>query len=160
MCVKSYRCGGPHQILHKYEMSDGRLIAWDLGLETLAQSKASLKACWREGCSRLSVHGSGVRPRYYNAAEAYFCWQTLVFFLDSFTVSLHSTNDRHLPVIRAVQGDCQPLKNGGNSHQLLEPTMHCGTRQSQTIFRPTNHERVMSANRRPRLIPHWQSWCH
>ena len=37
--------------------------------------------------------------------------------LDSFTVPLHSPNGRHLPAIRAVQGDCQwPVKNGGNFH--------------------------------------------
>ena len=27
--------------------------------------------------------------------------------VDSFTVSLHSPNGRHLPAVRAVQGDCQ-----------------------------------------------------
>ena len=35
------------------------------------------------------------------------CWWVRVIDLDSFTVSLHSTNGRHLPAIRAVQGDCQ-----------------------------------------------------
>ena len=32
-------------------------------------------------------------------------------FVDFFTVSMHSANSRHLPAVRAVQGDCQwPLK--------------------------------------------------
>ena len=33
-------------------------------------------------------------------------------------------------------------------------------KQSQPKFRPTNHERVMVANRKPCLILHWQSDCH
>ena len=41
--------------------------------------------------------------------------------IDYFTVSLHSTNGRHLPAVRAVQGDCQwPLQNGGNFQQSPE----------------------------------------
>ena len=40
--------------------------------------------------------------------------------LDSFTVSLHSTNGRQMPAVRAAQRDCQlPLRNGGNSHHSL-----------------------------------------
>ena len=35
--------------------------------------------------------------------------QLLLQALDSFTVSLHSANGRHLPGVRAVQGDCQWL---------------------------------------------------
>ena len=47
--------------------------------------------------------------------------------IDSFTVSLHRPNRRHLPVIRAVLWGCQwPLKNGGNSHRLRELKFHCG----------------------------------
>ena len=65
--------------------------------------------------------------------------------LDSFTVPLHSPNDRHLPVVRAVQRDWG-LKNGGNSHWSREPIMQWGTRQSQSIFRPTNYKRVMPVN--------------
>ena len=43
--------------------------------------------------------------------------------LDCFTVPLRSPNDRHLPAIRTVQGDCQwLLKNSGNSPQSSEPT--------------------------------------
>ena len=38
--------------------------------------------------------------------------------------------------------------------------MQWGTGQSQSIFRPTNHKRVMPANLRPCLIPHWQSYYH
>ena len=57
------------------------------------------------------------------------CW--IIMELDSFTVSLHSPNGRHLPAIRVVQGDCQwSMKNSGNSHQSREPTLHCETRQS------------------------------
>ena len=41
--------------------------------------------------------------------------------IDYFTVPLHSPNGRHLPSIRAVQGDCQwHLKISGNSHQSCE----------------------------------------
>ena len=63
-------------------------------------------------------------------------------YLDSFTVSMHSPNGRHLPVISTVQGDCHwPLQN--TSQASLQ--MHCSTRQSQSIFRPTNHRLVMPA---------------
>ena len=34
-------------------------------------------------------------------------WSGCMICLDLFTVSLHSPNGRHLPAIRAVQGDCQ-----------------------------------------------------
>ena len=82
--------------------------------------------------------------------------------LDSFTVPLHNPNSRHLAAIsRAVQRDCYwGLKNGGNSHWSHQPTMQWGTRQSQSIFRPTNHKRVMLANWRPCRIPLWQSYYH
>ena len=61
--------------------------------------------------------------------------------IDSFTVFLHSPNGRHLPAVRAVQGDCQwPLKME-NSHRSREPTMHCDTEQSQPIFIPTHHKK-------------------
>ena len=78
--------------------------------------------------------------------------------LDSFTVPLHSPNGRQLPAVRAVQRDCHwGLKNGGNSHWSCEPIMQWGTRQSQSIFRLTNHKSVMPANWRPCPI---QSYCH
>ena len=51
-------------------------------------------------------------------------------------------------------------KNGGNSHRSCERIMQCGTRQSQSLFRPANHKSMMPANWRPCLIPHWQSYCH
>ena len=71
----------------------------------------------------------------------------------SFTVPMDS--------IRAVQSDCHGgLKNDGNSHWSREPIMQLGTRQSQSIFRPTNHKSLMPANWRPYLIPHWQSYRH
>ena len=78
--------------------------------------------------------------------------------VDSFTVPLHG---RQLTAVRAVRRDCHwGLKNSGNSHWSHEPIMHWGTRQSQSIFRPNNHKRVMPDNWRPCLIPHWQSYCH
>ena len=61
----------------------------------------------------------------------------------------------------AVQRDCHwGLKNSWNSHWSFEPIMQWGTGQSQSIFWPTNHKRVMPANLMPCLIPHWQSYCH
>ena len=64
--------------------------------------------------------------------------------VDSFTIPLHSPNGRRLPVVRAIQRDCHwDLKNGGNSHRSREPIMQWGTRQSQSIFRPTNHKSVI-----------------
>ena len=51
-------------------------------------------------------------------------------------------------------------KKGGNSHWSREPIMQWGIRQSQSIFRPTNHKSVMPDNWRPSLIPNWQSYCH
>ena len=43
--------------------------------------------------------------------------------VDSFIVSLHSANSKHLPVVMAAcAGDCQwPLENVGNSHQSRGP---------------------------------------
>ena len=52
------------------------------------------------------------------------------------------------------------LKNSWNSHWSFEPIMQWGTGQSQSIFWPTNHKRVMPANLRPCLLPHWQSHCN
>ena len=81
--------------------------------------------------------------------------------INSFTVPLHSPNGMQLPAVRAVQGDCHwGLKNSWNSHWSREPIMQWGTGQSQSIFRLTNHKRVMPANWRPCLIYHWQSYCH
>ena len=76
--------------------------------------------------------------------------------VDSFTVHLHSPNSR--PAVRAVQRDCHwGLKNGKNSHWSCKPIIQWGTRQSQYIFRLTNHKRIMPADWRPCLLPHWQS---
>ena len=81
--------------------------------------------------------------------------------IDSFTVILHSPNGRHLPAVRAVQRDCHwGPKNGGNSYWLCQPIMQWGTRQFQSIFRPTNPKSIMPAKWRPCLIPHWQPHCH
>ena len=61
--------------------------------------------------------------------------------LDSFTVSLHSSNGRHLPAIRAVQGDCLwPLKNGRNFHQSHNPIIHCNQSIPQPINQPIAKE--------------------
>ena len=50
---------------------------------------------------------------------------SLIRLLDSFTVSLHSPSDRHLPAVWAVQGDSyMSLENCGNSHWSCEPTIH------------------------------------
>ena len=69
---------------------------------------------------------------------------------------LHSPNGSNcLPLglcKRAVTG---VLKNDGNSHRSHKPTMEWDTRQSHFIFWPTNHKRLMPANWRPCLIPHW-----
>ena len=44
--------------------------------------------------------------------------------LNSFTVPLHSPDDRHLLVVRAVQRDCHwSLRNSANSHWSREPIM-------------------------------------
>ena len=45
--------------------------------------------------------------------------------IDCFTVSLHSSNGRQMPAIRAEQGDCERPLNSGNSHRSCEPTKHC-----------------------------------
>ena len=67
--------------------------------------------------------------------------------IDSFTVSLHSPNGRHMPAIRAVQGDCQwPLKHSKNFHRSCEPIMHCMWGVSQFIFRSANHTASNTAN--------------
>ena len=64
--------------------------------------------------------------------------------LGSFTVPFHCPNGRHLRAIGTVQMDCHwGLKNGGNSHRSHEPIMHWGTRKFQSVFRPTNHKRLM-----------------
>ena len=48
----------------------------------------------------------------------------------------------------AVQGDCHGgLKNGENSHWSRKHIIQRGTRQSQSIFRPTNHKSAMTVNR-------------
>ena len=78
----------------------------------------------------------------YTKYQPFFSSQR-VNFLEYFAVSLHSPNGRYLPAMEAVQGDCQrPYKNGGNSHQSCEPIILCELwmRQSQCIFRPTNHK--------------------
>ena len=86
--------------------------------------------------------------------------------LDCFTVSLHSQNGRHLPAVRAVQGDCRwPLKNGGNCYQLCEPRMHYNWGISQPVFISTNYKEVIPANshirhsRADRALLRWRKEC-
>ena len=75
-------------------------------------------------------------------------WQTEIR-IDSFAVSLHSPNGRHLPAFRAVQGDCQwPLKNCGNPH----PIMHCMWRVPQSIFGSVNHIDCNTVNWMPTVL--------
>ena len=51
-------------------------------------------------------------------------WESMTR-IDYFTVSLHSPNGRHLPAVKAAQGDCQwILKNGRNSHRSTEHIVH------------------------------------
>ena len=45
------------------------------------------------------------------------------------------------------------IENGGNSNRSCVPTMHCDTRQSQPLFRMTNHKRSMPAYWRPSYTP-------
>ena len=84
-------------------------------------------------------------------------FDTLRTQLDSFTVPLHSPNGKHF--VRVVQRDCLwGPKNGGNPRWSREPIMQWGTRQSQSIFRPTNDKSVMPTNWRPCRLPHSQSY--
>ena len=60
-----------------------------------------------------------------------------------------------------MQGDCQwPLKNGGEFPPVTWAHNPLQLRQSQPIFRPTNHKSVMPAIWRPCLISRWQSYWH
>ena len=69
--------------------------------------------------------------------------------VDCLTVSLHNPDGRQFACHQGCTRDCQwPLKNGGNSHWLYNPTMHCSLPKMhwvssgfpQTIFRPANHK--------------------
>ena len=58
----------------------------------------------------------------YKVYLIYHKFPSLQLIINSSTVSLHSLNGRHLPAVKAVQGDCQwCLQNGGNSHQSHDP---------------------------------------
>ena len=77
----------------------------------------------------------------------------LCCLLDSFSQS-------PCTVVTPVQRDSLlPLQNGRDSHRSRDPTMPCDTRQSQPIFRVSNHKRVIPANRRSCLTSHRQSYC-
>ena len=55
--------------------------------------------------------------------------------IDSSRVTLHISNRKHLPAVRAVQGDCQwSLINCGNSYRSPEPTIHCDLGRSNPYF--------------------------
>ena len=70
-------------------------------------------------------------------------------YLDSFTVPLHSPNGTHLS-LGLCKGTVSGLwKSGRNFHWSREPIIHCDTRHSKSIFRPTTHKRVMLAKPRP-----------
>ena len=61
-------------------------------------------------------------------------------FIDSFTVSLQSPNGRHLPAVRALQGDCPwPSKSGDNLAKR-----HCNWGIPQPIFRPATQKSDVS----------------
>ena len=82
---------------------------------------------------------------------------------DCFTVTLHSTNGRHLPAVSAVQGDFQwPIENGGNSHQSRAPIMHCtlSTIHCSSLYL----DRKSSCQHQPIeghvSYPSWQSFNH
>ena len=80
--------------------------------------------------------------------------------VDSFTIPLRSPNDRQCQLLGPCKGTVIGIwKKGGNSHRSRERIMQWGTRQSQSIFRPTNHKSVMPTNWRQYSIPHGQSYC-
>ena len=88
-------------------------------------------------------------------------WPWCIDCVDSFTVQfahpLTTGICRYFTAAGAVQWGYQlPLKNDGNSHRSGPLWL----RQSQPIFRPTNHKGAMPANWRSCLIPHLYSFCH
>ena len=55
----------------------------------------------------------------------------------------HGPIGRLVSAVTAVQRDCHwGLKNDGNSHWSRGHIMQWGSKQSQSIFRPTNHKNV------------------
>ena len=66
------------------------------------------------------------------------CWWIMSrCLLDSFTVPLHSANDRHSPAVRTVQRDCHwGLTKRWEFPPVTWDHIAMGTRQSQSIFRP------------------------
>ena len=102
------------------------------------------------------VHDSGMQHATINLDSGDNTWQ-----LDSFTVPLHSPKGRHFA---CHLGRAKGLSLGSEKRwgfPLLTWAHNAmGTRKSQFIFRPANHKRVMPANWRPCLIPHWESYYH
>ena len=77
-------------------------------------------------------------------------WSALDSFTDPFsTAAIGSAGS--LPVVRTVKSDYQwHLKK---RWKFLPITLHYDTKQSETIFRPTNQKRVMPVIWRPCLTP-------
>ena len=88
--------------------------------------------------------------------------KTLLNHRDYFPVSLHSRNCRHLPAVRAVQGDW--LSFSGLKKMEKIPRMHCSLptiwsrRAAPNLY--LDHQQATPANWRPCLIPHWQFYNH
>ena len=90
----------------------------------------------------------------YNIQE----WETV----NSFTVSLHKPSCRHLPAVRAVQGDCQlHLKNSRNSHWPHQPTIHCTWgNPNLNLDLPITKGWCQPIGSHVSSYCHWQSNCH
>ena len=74
--------------------------------------------------------------------------------VDSFTVSLHSPNSRHLPAVRAVQRDCQwPLKT------MEIPTSHVSPQSILTEAILSYLDQPITKGWSPHLTSHWQPCC-
>ena len=82
-------------------------------------------------------------------------WLVIDWYVDFFIVLLHSPNGRQMPAVRDLQRNCHwgSKKKRGNSHWSHEPMMQWDTRKSQSIFRPTDHKRMMPASWWTCLLP-------
>ena len=72
--------------------------------------------------------------------------------LDSFTVSLHSTNGRHCLPLVLCKGTVSGL------WKVVEPIMHCMWGFPQSIFGSANHRAANTTNWRPCSLSH--SYCY
>ena len=75
--------------------------------------------------------------------------------LNSFTVSLHSPDGRHLAAVRVVQGDCQsPLTNWENCNRLMrKPRILCDRGIPQSIFRQAITKVLEAMPHIPLMVP-------